>query len=130
MDFTLDTAQLDRALRLSPAAAGRGAATALKDIKNDWVAEAIDAAPVDTANLRRQIAGEVINPGTSGLIEVHANATRGQSRFNYAYYIHEDAGRAVSGEKKFLDKPAEANEAKWQRWLEEELEKELRRAGF
>jgi hypothetical protein len=56
----------------------------------------------------------------------------GSGRFNFAYYIHElNAGRAnVGGEKKYLDKSAEANQAKWMRWVEEEIQKELRREGW
>lgn len=130
-EFTIDTSVLDRALQLSPQAANKGAAIALTDIKNDWVADSIDIAPIDTANLRRQIVGEVFDPGASGRVEVLANATRGG--FNYAYYIHEqDAGgrSLLQGEKKFLDKPAEANIDKWTEWLEEEVKRELRRVGF
>lgn len=129
-EFTLDTSALDRALQISPLAANKGAATALKDIKNDWVADSVDIAPLDKRNLRDQINGKVFDPGTSGRIEVAVPAIRGG--FNYAYYIHEhDAGgKAVNGEKKFLDKAYEDNEAKYQQWLEDEIEAELRRAGW
>lgn len=129
-EFTLDRSALDRALRQSPQAANRGAATALKDIKNDWVADAVDVAPIKTGNLRRQINGEVINPGASGRIEVAVPAVRGG--FNYAYYIHEEdaGGKQVNGEKKFLEKPAEAKLDEWQQWLEEEVARELRRVGW
>lgn len=132
-DFTIDTSALDRALQISPQAANKGAAIALTDIKNDWVADSVDVAPIDSSNLRRQITGEVFDPGASGRVEVHANATRGGSkRFNYAYYIHENdaGGRSVNGEKKFIDKPAEDNIAKWSQWLEDEVARELRRAGW
>ena len=135
-DFRLDSSALDRALRISPEAANRGAAIALGDIKNDWVADSVDIAPLDSANLRRQIVGEVFDPGASGRIEVHANATRGgNARFNYAYYIHEqDAGGrgllTTGTEKKFLDKPLEDNQSKYQQWLEDEVKTALRRAGW
>lgn len=130
-DFTIDTSALDRALLLSPEAAGKGAATALKDIKNDWQAESVDAAPIDTSNLRQQIKAEVFEPGASGRVEIYANAKR--NGFNYAYYIHEEnaGGRAIlSGEKKFLDKPAEESIDKWTKWLEDEVKAELRKAGW
>lgn len=130
-DFTLDTSALKQALTKSPQAANKGAATALTDIKNDWVADSVDIAPIDSSNLRKQINGEVFNPGASGRVEVHANATRGgSSRFNYAYYIHEDKGLAVSGEKKFLDMPAEENVDKWTEWLEQEVANELKKVGW
>lgn len=129
-DFTIDTSALDRALRLSPEAAGRGAKTALTDIKNDWQADSVDIAPIDTSNLRKQIKAEVFNPGTNGRVEIHANATRGNKRFNYAYYIHEDKGTVTNGEKKFLDTPAEENIDKWTQWLEDEVAKELKKAGW
>lgn len=127
-DFNLDTSALKQALAKSPQAANKGAAIALTDIKNDWVADSVDIAPIDTANLRRQIVGEVFDPGASGRVEVLANATRGG--FNYAYYIHEDKGLAVSGEKKFLDMPAEENVDKWTEWLEQEVANELKKAGW
>jgi len=95
-------------------------------------AESVDAAPIDTSNLRRQITAEVFTEGDSTGVEITANATRGSRRFNYAYYIHEeDAGGAnVNGEKKFLDKPALDNKEKWADWIEREIESELRRAGW
>lgn len=127
-DFTLDTKVLDQALKKSPQAASKGAATALKEIKDDWQADSVDIAPLKAGSLRIGINGEVVNPGASGRVEIHANATR--SGFNYAYYIHEDAGKAVSGEKKFLDKPAEENIDKWTEWLEQEVARELRKVGW
>lgn len=117
-----------RMLRQTPDAISDGAKTALTDIKNDWKAEAVDSAPIDTGNLRRQIDAKVFNPGTDGHIEIQANAMRG--KFNYAYYIHEGPGHAVSGEKKFLDKPAQDNTDKWLQWLEDEVKAELRGKGW
>lgn len=128
LSHMLDTSALDRALRLSPAAAAKGAATALADIKDDWVADSVDISPLKAGALRQNIVGQVFDPGASGRVEVHANAKR--SGFNYAYYIHEGAGLAVSGEKKFLDVPLEENIDKYRQWLEDELEAELRRAGW
>lgn len=132
LEFNLDRELLDRAMRESPQLAGKGAASALRLIKDDWVAESVDVAPIDTSNLRKQINAEVINPGNQGRVEIRANTTRGSKRFNYAYYIHEQdaGGKSVNGEKKFLDKTAEENLDKWSEWLEEEVRKKLKKAGW
>lgn len=128
--FTLDTSSFRRALRNAPDAIGRGAQNALIDIKNDWKAEAIDNAPIQSGTLRQNIDANIFNPGIEGYIEIKANATREHGRFNYAYYIHEGKGNAVTGEKKFLEKPAQENQEKWRRWLEEEIQNELAREGW
>lgn len=134
LEFKLDTKSLEKAIKRAPHAADKAAKSTLTDIKNDWKAGAVDDAPIDTGNLRRQIQGDVINPGADGYIEVTANAVRESSgkwkRFNYAYYIHEDKGRVKTGEKKFLDKTAEERQGDWQRWLEEEVANELKKAGW
>ncbi|CAM3640493.1 hypothetical protein [Mesobacillus zeae] len=130
-DFDLDLGPLRNLIAKSPDAAGRGAKQALDDIKDDWVREARDIAPLDTGNLRRQIAGEVEGQELNSKVIVTANAA--QKGFNYGYYIHEEnAGgkslRTSGTVKKFLDESAD--EAKWQRWLEEEIENELKKAGW
>ncbi|MCL1700612.1 HK97 gp10 family phage protein [Lysinibacillus sp. Bpr_S20] len=145
MEFSLDLSQLERALKKSPEAVGKALLTGLTDVKNDWRAEAVDAAPIDTGNLRRQIQTEIFTGADEVGVEATANSTRGpgvltsqktgrkkrnDKRFNYAYYIHEDKGNVLSGEKKFLDKPAKDNQDKWRQWLEKELEAELRKAGW
>ncbi|WP_374965509.1 hypothetical protein [Lysinibacillus sp. RS5] len=131
-EFTFDLSQLERALRESPDAVGTALLNGLTDVKNDWKAESVDAAPLDTSNLRRQITAEVFTEGNGSGVEISANATRGSRRFNYAYYIHEEnaGGKNVSGEKKFLDKPAQENQQKWMEWIEGEIESELRRVGW
>lgn len=134
IEFTLNASALTKALRKSADAADRAAKQTLTDIKNDWKAGAIDDAPIDTGNLRKQIDADVINPGADGYIEISANAVRSSTgkwnRFNYAYYIHEDKGVVKSGEKKFLDKTATERQSEWQRWLEEEVAEELKKAGW
>lgn len=145
MEFNLDLSQLNQALARSPEAIGRALEIGLTDIKNDWRAEAVDVAPIDTGNLRRQIYTEIFSGGNEVGVEAGANSTRGPSvltsqktgrkkyndkRFNYAYYIHESDGKAVTGEKKFLEKPARDNQEKWRQWLERELSAEFRRAGW
>lgn len=136
-EFTLDLGRLSKAIRQAPQAAGMGATRVLGDIKDDWVREAIDIAPLDKRMLRDSIHGEVINPGTSGSVEVHANAAQntGGKRFNYAYYIHEmNAGgrtlKLAGAEKKFLDVALERRRAEYQRWLEDEIKAELKKAGW
>lgn len=145
MEFNLDLSQLNQALARSPEAVSRALETGLTDIKNDWRADAVDMAPIDTGNLRRQIYTEIFSGGNEIGVEAGANSTRGPSvltsqktgrqkyndkRFNYAYYIHESNGKAVTGEKKFLEKPARDNQEKWRQWLERELSAEFRRAGW
>lgn len=131
-EFYFESNGLAQAIERSIDATARGMLNGLTDVKNDWKAESVDAAPIDTSNLRQQIAAEVFTEGDSTGVEITANATRGSRRFNYAYYIHEeDAGGAnVNGEKKFLDKPALDNKEKWADWIEREIESELRRAGW
>lgn len=135
--FELDISKFIAAMKKSPEAVGRGAKLALGDIKDDWVRGAVDIAPLDKRNLRDQIHGDVVDPGTSGYVEVSGNATQdtGGKRFNYGYFIHElDAGgkqlRTPGTEKKFLDKSAEKREVEWQKWLEEDIQAELKKAGW
>ncbi len=133
-DFELDLRHLERAIRKSPEAAGRGTRQALDEIKDDWVRASRDIAPLDTGNLRRQITGEVEGAALNSKVIITANATqKNGKRFNYAYYIHEeDAGgkslKTPGTVKKFLDESAD--ETKWQRWLEEEITDALRREGW
>jgi len=123
-EFTFDLSQFTKALKQAPNAVNTGIQNGLRDVKNDWQAEAVDIAPLKDGTLRQQINAEV-----NGLeVEITANAVR--NVFNYAYYIHEDAGKAVTGEKKFLDVSAQQNEGKWAEWLEEEIADELKRAGW
>lgn len=131
-EFYFESNGLAQAMERSIDATARGMMNGLTDVKNDWKAESVDIAPIDTSNLRQQIAAEVFTEGDNTGVEITANATRGSRRFNYAYYIHEeDAGGAnVNGEKKFLDKPALDNKEKWADWIEREIESELRRAGW
>ena len=127
IEITFDIAQFIKAIEKAPAAVARGAQTALGDIRDDWQAEAVDIAPMAVKNggtLRQSIKGNVKDL----TVEIKANAMRGG--FNYAYYIHEDKGNAITGEKKFLDVSAEMNEDKWKKWLEEEIEDELKKVGW
>lgn len=131
-EFYFDSDVLAQALRKSVDATARGLKNGLTDVKNDWKAESVDIAPMDTSNLRKQITAEVFTEGDSTGVEISANATRGSRRFNYAYYIHEEdaGGKSVNGEKKFLDKPAQDNKEKWAKLIEDEIQSELRKAGW
>jgi len=131
-EFYFESDVMARAIERSIDATARGMLNGLTDIKNEWKAESVDAAPIDTSNLRQQIAAEVFTEGTESGVEITANATRGSRRFNYAYYIHEEnaGGANISGEKKFLDKPAQNSKEKWAGWIEREIELELRRDGW
>lgn len=130
-DFQLDLGPLQQLIAKSPEAAGTGARQALGDIKDDWVKEARDIAPLDSSNLRRQINGELEGQALNSTAIVTANAK--QDGFNYGYYIHElGAGgknlRTPGTVKEFLD--VSADEAKWQRWLEEDIREALQKAGW
>ena len=137
-EFYFESDILAKALEKSVDATARGLKNGLTDVKNDWKAESVDIAPIDKrpkklgGTLRRSIAAEVFTDGDGAGVEITANATRGSRRFNYAYYIHEeDAGGAnVGGEKKFLDKPAQQNKEKWAKWIEDEIQSELKKAGW
>jgi len=134
-DFELNTKGIERLFAKSPTAAARGAKRGLHDALDDWKAEAVDIAPIDKGTLRRGIKAEgVSGSGLDLKAEISSTAIEegGSGRFNYAYYIHElNAGGAnVGGEKKYLDKSAEVNKTKWMRWVEEEIQKELRNEGW
>ncbi|WP_019241511.1 MULTISPECIES: hypothetical protein [Bacillus] len=131
--FELDMSRFESALRQTPEAMSKGVRQAMDDIKDDWVKEARDLAPLKSRNLRDQISGDVEGNGSETKVIVTANARQGG--FNYGYYIHElDAGgnqlRLKGAEKKFLDKAADNSEQKWQQWLDEEVEEALKKAGW
>jgi hypothetical protein len=133
--FELNTSGLEKLFRKSPTLAATGAKRGLHDSLDDWVREARDIAPLDKGTLRRGINSEgVKGTGLNLLGEVSSVAVESSKagRFNYAYYIHElDAGgKSVNGEKQYLDKSGDQNKAKWSRWIEEEIEAELRKGGW
>lgn len=135
---SLDSRRFRQALQQLPNVVAVGAKRGLIDVKNDWVRESVDVAPIDSANLRRQIHGTVeMESGANGFVEVEGNATQetGGKRFNYGWWIHEEnaGGKSLKyplAEKKFLDKPAEQNERKWLGWIQEEIDEEIKKAGW
>ena len=135
MGFELDLSELDRAFLRSPQIVGETTEDVLDEIKDDWVMEARNIAPLKSGNLRQQIKGTVKESGMNSSIMVTGNATNrtGNSNFNYGYYIHElDAGgdslRTAGTEKKFLEKSVD--EAKWQRTLVQRVLTKLRGLGW
>ena len=136
-EFELDLGPLRKLIEKSPEAAGRGARQAMDDIKDIWVAKAVNKAPIDKGNLRKQIEGEVEGNALDSKVIVTANATQRSKKtgktFNYAYYIHEEnAGgnslKTPGTVKKFLDEAAD--EAKFKQMLEEEIIDALKGEGW
>jgi len=119
-NFTLDTSRLKGALLRSESETENGIRRGLTTIKNDWVADSVDLAPVDSSNLQKQINGQVDD--VSVIVRGNARHDDRGDIFNYGYYIHEVRGN------KFLDDAFD--EAKAQQALEREVEKALRKAGF
>lgn len=134
--FEMDLSPLKKAIEHSPELAGNAAVEALDGIKDDWVMEARDIAPLDTGNLRKQIKGKVDVDGLNSSIMVTGNAvnkTKGYGRFNYGYYIHElqaggDQLRTPGTEYEFLDKSVD--EPRWQQMLKNRVLTALRKVGW
>lgn len=130
-DFTLDVTALQRLLEQTPEKAGRGAKRGLHDSLDDWVFQSRNVAPLDKATLRRGITPEGVT-GTGLDLKGTIQSLAKNGDFNYAYYIHElnAGGKNVGGVLQYLDETGEQNKEKWMRWIEEEIEVELRRAGW
>lgn len=128
--FILDVRELQKALARSPKAVSTGLTSGLNDVKNDWLTESEQIAPLQDGHLRESLEGTVddltLEVGVKGS---DLKRTSGKD-FNYAAYIHDYEGRAVTGEKKFLDVAAQTNQAEWGRMLERSLESELKKAGW
>lgn len=140
MEFKLDLSKLAKLIEKSPDAAGKGAQRAMEDVKDDWVREARDIAPLDTGNLRRQIEGNTGGGRLTSEVVVTGNATSQSAkgkRFNYGYYIHE-GHMAADGKslrhpgtvEQFLDESARNNTDRWLGMIEKEIEDELKREGW
>lgn len=137
-DLELDLTGLMRALQGFEDEAQSSLHSTMDEIKDDWVQKSRDVAPLDDGNLRRQIDGSVEGTGANSKVIVTGNATnssRGYGRFNYGYYLHEEAPSSTNLSTqgttlKFLDEPAEEREAKWMQWLEDGLREAARRRGF
>ncbi len=136
IDFKMDLSPLKDAVKFAPNVAGQAAVKGLDDIKDDWVMEARDIAPLDSGNLRKQIKGKVEAKGIASSVMVTGNAvnsTKGYGRFNYGYYLHELQGegdklRTQGTEYEFLDKSVD--EPRWQKMLIERIGNALRKVGW
>lgn len=100
-NFSLDMSKFEGALLRAEKETKKGIKQGLVAIKNDWVADSVDAAPIDTGNLRKQISGRIDETS----IVVESKATRGD--FNYGYYIHEVRGDKFIDDALDEDKAAE-----------------------
>ena len=125
-----------RLLQQTPDAMAEGLESALDDIKKDWHTEAREIAPLDTGDLRLQIKSQASNTGLDGEVVIESN-TRSSSGFNYAYYIHE-GHMAADGKRlrtpgtveKYLEESADKRKDEWVEWIENDVERELRRKGW
>ena len=131
--LNVDMDRLEFALKHTPDEVIREVAEAMDDIKDEWVTESVNVAPKDTGNLRRQIKGDVKARKNDTAITVTANAIN--DGFNYGYYIHEVHvfGRTFQtpgAVEKFLEEPAEENKAKWEREIEDAIERALKSGGW
>lgn len=136
--FSIDMSGLIDALLKSPDSVGKGTKQAMDDIKDDWVRQARDIAPLDSGNLRKQIAGEVEGESLKSQVIVTADAvnkSKNGKRFNYGYYIHEGH---MAEDGKHLQHPGtveqfledSVKETKWHGWLEDEVSDALKKAGW
>ncbi len=132
LTFVLES-HVDRA----NAAVEAGATRALNRIAIDWHAAARQSVPVDTGRLRASITFTTPtvhalhserypgNPATGkpgGVINYLPDppenlTTAVGTNVEYAQEVHEHH-KTMS---KFIEEPAELNQAKWQTWLEEEI---------
>lgn len=129
-EFTIDIRALQSALEQSVTATGEGLREGLNDVKNDWLTESEQIAPLKDGHLREALDGKVEGLTLEvGVTASDLKSTSGKA-FNYAAYIHDYGGRAVTGEKKFLDVPAKTNQAEWERMMERSLENSLKKAGW
>lgn len=127
----LDIDPLVRLLNESVAAVEQGAKQGLDDVKDKWVADAVNIAPLDKGALRVAIEGRVEDELS---ISVAGNA-RTKEGFNYGYYIHE-GHMAADGKRlrhpgtveNFID--AAVNESKFERMIESAIHERLKGAGW
>lgn len=105
---TINVEKLERAISRTPAKMKKHSTKALAQIKDDWVADARDIAPLDTGNLRRQIHGK----SDKRKIVVFGSAKN--NSFDYGLYLHEYDNHSwlkTPGTKhKFLDESIDEKE--------------------
>lgn len=118
----------------------KGVKVGMHDVLDDWKREATDLAPLSESGgtLRKSITTELSIGGDTFEGVITANATeksKNYGRFNYAYYIHEIGGEIKNPTTpgtidKFIDKPADENDDRWLKLVEQEIEKQLRKDGW
>jgi hypothetical protein len=116
-----------------------GATRALNRIAIDWHAAARQSVPVDTGRLRASIAFTTPTVHALHSERFPGNAAEGKpggtitylpdpperlttavgTNVEYAQKVHEHHPTM----SKFIEEPAELNQAKWQGWLEEEIQR-------
>lgn len=113
------------ALRKAPQRFEVGAKRGIDQVLDDWRLEAVDVAPYDTGTLQKSIATIDASGRFPGDVSgaVTANAVKGG--FNYAYFIHEESKHAVTGEPEFLRVPYTQQKSRWERMLNQALEREV-----
>jgi hypothetical protein len=136
----LDLSKFSKDLSRAGKTIGKGVKTGMHDVLDDWKREATDLAPLSESGgtLRKSITTELSIGGDTFEGVITANATeksKNYGRFNYAYYIHEIGGEIKNPTTpgtidKFIDKPADENEDRWLKLVEQEIEKQLRRDGW
>lgn len=122
----IHASNLQRAFRRSPLKVTRATAQTFETVKDEWVADARDIAPLDTGNLRRQIHGK------SDATKVEIYGTAYNRGFDYGLYIHEHGSHLhlhkPGTRHKFLDESID--ERKVEAQLEEAIENALRGVGW
>lgn len=116
-----------------------GTRTGVHDVMDAWKRESTDLAPLKTGDLRRSITTEVSqqNGKWSGEISASVITVRGGRRFDYASYLHDEYPQKYGDSFKhpttpgtiprYLEVPAEMNEAEWARLIEGEIKAALKR---
>lgn len=105
---TINVERMERAISRTPSKMRKHSRKALMEIKDDWVADARDIAPLDTGNLRRQINGRSDNK------KVVVFGSAKNQGFDYGLYLHEYGDHTklqTPGTKhKFLDESIDETE--------------------
>lgn len=127
IDFTIKGSQdLMGVLRETDKRLVRGARNGVEEILDDWRVEAMDIAPYRTGTLHDSIHAEpVANALKIGDVSGTISANAVKDGFNYAYYIHEESKRAVSGDPEFLETPTKESAARWQTIFDEAVKREV-----
>lgn len=120
--------ELQRVLATTKIDVTQGAIKGVEEILDDWRVEAMAIAPYKTGTLHDSIhADPVANALEIGDISGTISANAVKSGFNYAYYIHEESKRAVTGDPEFLATPLKEHEQRWQTIFDNAIKRDLGR---